>query len=184
MADYTIKELATTFGCSKQSIFNYIDELKKQGFTSKRGNQILVNEAGFNYIREKKQSSGRVTPKQETNIKKAESEHINEAWFYKLQNETLEQQIDELKKEKEYFRKLAEDKDNYIKHLQEQLVEVSLKALQIGLPQGQEQESGKANSEKVEQKKEETTEKAEQKNEEESQPTAKKSFLSRLFSKN
>ena len=56
--------------------------------------------------------------------------------------------------------------------------------MQIGLPQGQEQESGKANSEKVEQKKEETTEKAEQKNEEESQPTAKKSFLSRLFSKN
>lgn len=173
MADYTIKELANTFGCSKQSIFNYIDELKEQGFTSKRGNQIIVNESGFNYIREKKQSSGRVTSKEPTKREKQEEKIEQPLWFYRLQAETLEQQIEELKKEKEYYKKLVEDKDNYIKHLQDNIVEISLKAMQLGLPQGQEQESGKANSEKVEQK-----------NEEESQPTAKKSFLSRLFTKN
>lgn len=176
MADYTIKELATTFGCSKQSIFNYMDELNKQGFTSKRGNQILVNEAGFNYIREKKQSSGRVANKEGTKKEKQEEkiEHQEPTWFYKLQAETLEKQIDELKKEKEYYKKLVEDKDNYIKHLQDNIVEISLKAMQLGLPQGSE---ARTNTEKNEQQED-------IKESEKEQPTEKKSFLSRLFSKN
>lgn len=177
MADYTIKELATTFGCSKQSIFNYMDELNKQGFTSKRGNQILVNEAGFNYIREKKQSSGRVTVKEtnsERTPKKEELQERGEVLFYKLQNESYEKLIDELKKEKEYYIKLVEDKDNYIKHLQDNMVEISLKAMQLGLPQGSE---ARTNNEKNEQQED-------IKESEKEQPTEKKSFLSRLFSKN
>lgn len=172
MADYTIKELANTFGCSKQSIFNYIDELKEQGFTSKRGNQIIVNESGFNYIREKKQSSGRVTSKEPTKREKQEEKIEQPLWFYRLQAETLEQQIEELKKEKEYYKKLVEDKDNYIKHLQDNIVEISLKAMQLGLPQGNE-----AGTKQEENKQQEDIKETEKQSE-------KKSFLSRLFTKN
>lgn len=178
MAVYTIKELATTFGCSKQSIFNYMEELNKQGFTSKKGNQILVNEAGFNYIREKKQSSGRVAVKEtnsERTPKKEELQERGEALFYKLQNESYEKLIDELKKEKEYYIKLVEDKDNYIKHLQDNLVEISLKAMQISLPQGNEQRENREQEQNQEVKQEDTKQSEE--------PTEKRSFLSRLFSK-
>ena len=50
MAEYSVKKLAEMFDCSKQSIFNDMDEMLKLGYARKDGIQYFINEGGFNYL--------------------------------------------------------------------------------------------------------------------------------------
>lgn len=136
MAEYSVKQLAEMFNCSKQAIFNEMDEMSKLGYTRKEGIQYFVNEGGFNYLLEKK---GRKTAP--VSEQKAESFQVPSQLedMFKQQISSLQSQLDEMKKEKEYFKGLAESKDKQIASLMDDYKSLSTKAMTIFLPKGKEE---------------------------------------------
>ena len=170
MAEYSVKKLAEMFDCSKQSIFNDMDEMLKLGYARKDGIQYFINEGGFNYLREKK-GKKTVTEKKEAVVQiPSQIEDLLKQQILSLQN-----QLEEMKAEKEYFKGLVEKKDKQIASLQEDYKEISLKAMTIFLPKGKEEEVLLETKEEA--KKEET-----QESQEEAKKTKKKGFRG-LFGK-
>lgn len=170
MAEYSVKKLAEMFDCSKQSIFNDMDEMLKLGYARKDGIQYFINEGGFNYLREKK-GKKTVTEKKEAVVQiPSQIEDLLKQQILSLQN-----QLEEMKAEKEYFKGLVEKKDKQIASLQEDYKEISLKAMTIFLPKGKEEEVLLETKEEA--KKEET-----QESQEEAKKTKKKGFRG-LFAK-
>lgn len=131
MAEYSVKKLSELFDCSKQSIFNDMDEMLKMGYARKEGIQYIVNEGGFNYLREKK-GKKTVTEKKEAVVQiPSQIEDLLKQQILSLQN-----QLDEMRKEKEYFKSLVESKDKQIDSMQNKYAELSMKAMTIFLPKG------------------------------------------------
>lgn len=172
MAEYSVKKLAEMFDCSKQSIFNDMDEMLKLGYARKEGIQYFINEGGFNYLREKK-GKKTVTEKKETAVQiPSQMEDL-----FKQQIISLQNQLEEMKAEKEYFKGLVEKKDRQIASLQEDYKEISLKALTLFLPKGN--EDIEVNNEGT--TKEET--KQEEKQEQSKEEAKKKKGFLKIFSK-
>jgi hypothetical protein len=170
MAEYSVKKLAEMFDCSKQSIFNDMDEMLKLGYARKDGIQYFINEGGFNYLREKK-GKKTVTEKKEAVVQiPSQIEDLLKQQILSLQN-----QLEEMKAEKEYFKGLVEKKDKQIASLQEDYKEISLKAMTIFLPKGKEEEASLETKEEA--KKEDI-----QASQEEAKRTKKKGFRG-LFAK-
>lgn len=176
MAEYSVKKLAEMFDCSKQSIFNDMDEMLKLGYARKDGIQYFINEGGFNYLREKK-GKKTVTEKKETAVQiPSQVEEL-----FKQQILSLQKQLEEMKAEKEYFKGLVEKKDKQIASLQEDYKEISLKAMTIFLPKGIENVEVSNEIATREQPKQE--EKQEEKQESSKEEAKKKKGFRRLFSK-
>ena len=140
MAEYSVKELARTFGCTKQAIFNEMDNMSKLGYARKEDGQYFINEAGFNYLMDKKSRNGK-TIKADTEPKEKNEKEFSSQVEALLHQQicSLQNQLEEMRKEKEYFKTLAENKDKQIISLQADLKEVSIKAMALYLPKAEEE---------------------------------------------
>lgn len=147
MAEYSVKELATTFSCTKQTIFNYIKDMEKQGLKGnfrKQGVQYFLNENGFNYILDKKQKQGvkvvskqsvKQESKQKTFTQKNFDENFESIEILKEKVSSLEQQLLIANQDKQYFKEQSEKKDEKILQLQQDFKELTNKTLAL-LPSG------------------------------------------------
>lgn len=130
---YSIKKASELLQCSKQNIYGRKEQLIKQGLMeqSETGTYYL-NEKGINYLREKRietmksssqdfnqvDSQGLTTP--QSQVFSSNSDLID----------VLKEQIQDLKSEKEYWKKRYEEKDNELLKANEHLQDMNTTVFQ------------------------------------------------------
>lgn len=128
---FSIKEVANSLQISTQAIYKQKDELIKRGYMEKNtSNQWEINNNGFNYLRDKKinyiqqHNNQNIQPvanqkENEKEEKMVNSEYINNLevanitiQHYKEQLQTITNQLQEIKEQRDYFKMKYEEKDN------------------------------------------------------------------------
>lgn len=123
---YSIKEASELLDCSRQNIYGRKEQLIKQGLMeqSETGTYFL-NEKGINYLRERrietiKSSSQDLTSKQKPVFSSNNFDLVD----------VLKEQIQDLKNEKEYWKKKYEEKDNELSKANEHLQDMNTTVFQ------------------------------------------------------
>ena len=130
--DYSIKEASRLLGCTTQNIYKQKDIMLKRGewIIDEYNNNYITTE-GLAYLREKRAETI-----------KAKSQEFNEVESNRLSTEAkavetanivdfLQEQIKELKEEKEYWRRQTEQKDQELRNKNDYIQELNTKAFNL-----------------------------------------------------
>lgn len=132
---FTITEASEMLDCTRQNIYQQKDTLVKLGYweTSETG-KYYINEKGINYLREKRAETIKAKSK---GFNQVESQDFTNIATPVVPTENtnlvniLQEQIKELKEEKEYWRKQTEIKDQELKNKNDYIQEMNIKAFAL-----------------------------------------------------
>ena len=132
---FTIKRASELLDCSTQNIYQMKDTLIKLGYweTNETG-KYYITEKGLNYLREKRAETikanskgfNQVDSKDLSSIATPDNTSNNDSLI-----NILQEQIKELKEEKEYWRKQTEIKDQELKTKNDYIQEINIKAFAL-----------------------------------------------------
>ena len=120
-SNYTIKEVADRLGFTVQNLYGQQEDLKSQGFLvdGTRGKEIT--EEGYNYLRNKRAESTKIVNLEIQKEKPSKDYYEVENGFLKEKIEFLENQVKDLKSDKNLYRNqletVGEDKELFKKML-------------------------------------------------------------------
>lgn len=121
---FKIKEVSKMLDCSTQNIYRQKSALLRLGYMEKEENgDYYINEKGVNYLREKRIETMKSSNQQFNQVDNQELTSIATPVFTdntELIN-ILKQNIEDLKQEKEYWKKEYEKKDNELMKANEHL---------------------------------------------------------------
>lgn len=130
--DFSVKEASRLLGCTPQNIYKQKDIMLKRGqWIIDENNNNYITAEGLAYLREKRAETI-----------KAKSQEFNEVESNRLSTEAkatetasivdlLQEQIKELKEEKEYWRRQTEQKDQELKDKNDYIQELNTKAFAL-----------------------------------------------------
>jgi len=131
---YSIKEASELLDCSRQNIYGRKEQLIKQGLMeqSETGTYFL-NEKGINYLRERRietiKSSSHGFNQVDSQDLTSEQKPVFSSNNFDLVD-VLKEQIQDLKNEKEYWKKKYEEKDNELSKANEHLQDMNTTVFQ------------------------------------------------------
>lgn len=134
---YSIKEASKMLDCSTQNIYRQKQQLIDRGLMEQsETGAFFINEKGLNYLREKRIETMRSNdPKLSSVDNKDLSSVVIPVVSSDPENNryilSLEQQIEDLKKEKEYWKKKFEEKDILLNEKNEYIQEINTKAFAL-----------------------------------------------------
>lgn len=130
---YSIKEASELLDCSRQNIYGRKEQLIKQGLMeqSETGTYYL-NEKGINYLREKRIETMKSSSQ---DFNQVDSQALTSPQSLVFSNnsdliDVLKEQIQDLKSEKEYWKKRYEEKDNELLKANEHLQDMNTTVFQ------------------------------------------------------
>ncbi len=130
---YSIKEASELLDCSRQNIYGRKEQLIKQGLMeqSETGTYYL-NEKGINYLREKRIETMKSSSQ---DFNQVDSQALTGPQSPVFSNnsdliDVLKEQIQDLKSEKEYWKKRYEEKDNELLKANEHLQDMNTTVFQ------------------------------------------------------
>ena len=132
---FTITEASKMIDCTRQNLYQKQDALKKLGYwqTSNTGKNYLTAE-GINYLREQRIETIKTTSKV---FNQLDSKDLTNAENTVLPTgnadlvNILQEQIKELKEEKDYWRKQTELKDQELKNKNDYIQKKNIKAIAL-----------------------------------------------------
>lgn len=133
--EFTITEASKLLDCTRQNLYQKQDTLKELGYWKKSntGKNYLTGE-GINYLREYRAETLKANSK---GFNQLDSQDLTTPTNAVIPTENtdliniLQEQIKELKEEKEYWRKQTELKDQELKNKNDYIQEMNIKAFAL-----------------------------------------------------
>lgn len=134
-SDFTIKQVSIYLGCTTQNLYGMQEKLKDLGYwiKSDTGKNYITQE-GLNYLQEKRTETMQESSK---DFKELDCKDLQSAANPTAAGESsellkfLQEQIKELKEEKEYWKNQAEAKDQELQKKNDYIMEWNVKAFSL-----------------------------------------------------
>lgn len=133
--DFSIKRASELLDCSTQNIYRQKDQLIKQGYMKQsETGSYYITEPGINFLREKRIETMQANSK---DFKQVVSQDLTSIANQNVSIDTtnyiqlLQDQIKDLKNEKEYWKQQYENKDQELKEKNSYIQELNTKAFAL-----------------------------------------------------
>lgn len=134
-SDFTIKKASIYLGCTTQNLYGMQDKLNKLGYWKKSDTgKNYITQEGLNYLQEKRAETMQENSKafKELDCKDLSSPATPTATGESAELlKFLQQQLQEMKEEKEYWKKVAEAKDLELQKANDHIIEWNVKAFAL-----------------------------------------------------
>lgn len=132
---FSIRRASEMLDCTPQNIYQQKNALIKRGYWEKdKTGQYYITTAGINYLRDKREETIKASSK---GFNQVENKDLTSSINPGISKESidlinvLQEQIKELKEEKDYWRKQTELKDQELKNKNDYIQELNIKAFSL-----------------------------------------------------
>ena len=131
---FTIKEASKILDCSTQNIYRQKEQLVKLGYMEQKENgSFYITENGINFLKEKRIETIKANNQDFNQVVNQNIDNTSNA--YNINNNEiinlLKEQLQDIKNEKEYWKKQAELKDQELKEKNFYIQELNTKAFTL-----------------------------------------------------